>query len=287
MIGFSQNSRLENLGNSALSPLIPPPHFRQRSSHLRTNHIFEVRFEIQDQVAVRHADADHNELGIFNGSPDNMDKYGLTKSGRESVARLIPSLQSWIDRANKPLVIVHSDFRRTCEMAEIITDGLATKPWKIEQRTELRERDPGKLEGFAYRKLLAKFGFSAKEEESGGNSRGKLKRAISLIHRSNVLAVPSEQLLGLESVRSVEDRITSLAREMHERQKIDPQIVLYISHEFSLGPLLNAFLGRAPGMFWTNRHIPRAKPFELSVLNAQKHYLNHSSITEHFELEAA
>lgn len=278
MLGFSAKSQPNDFHKSSLSNLSISNRPTLSARRLRTNHIYTIRHEIRDQVAVRHAHSTHNELGIFNGSPANKNKYGLTNKGVAEVIGLIPHLQSWVEESGKNLLIVHSDFRRAREMAELIVGKLGNDLAMREERSELRERDPGRLEGLPYRDILARFGVVAREDESAHKSRSNLKKAMSLIHRSNLLAIPSKQILRLEPVREVEARTTRLIRELYDRQLQHRQLVLYIGHEFSLGPALNAFLGRPAGMFWSNRHIPRACPFELSVNTAQRHFYQETNI---------
>jgi len=222
---------------------------------------------------MRHAHSEHNELGIFNGTPQNRDKYGITTAGEAEIRAISVGLNSSLKNLDKPLLIVHSDFRRARETAEVLLSCLESDQIRVEQRSELRERDPGRLEGLPYREILSKLGFSPQEEGKTIHTRSGLKRSLNLMHRINIFALPGQHLLKMEPVRQVESRVTSLIRELHYRQKERPQQVLYIGHEFCLGPALNAFLARPAGMFWSNRHIPRCRPFDLSIEAAREHFL--------------
>lgn len=279
MLGFTNKARCEDRLEGPLR--LPSLQFQEPLWDPRkaSNHLLEIADKISGQVALRHPHARHNEIGIFNGSPDKKEKYGLTAKGRIEAAALVPLISRWVENSGKPLLIVHSDFKRTREMADILVRALGDKVLSREERKELRERDPGSLEGLNYRGILRKFGIQAREEEHERFCRSALKRSlIELIHRGNILAAPCRQAFNIEPLRNVEERTTRLIKELHNRQLEKPQLVLLIGHEFCLGPALNAFLKRPAALFWTNRHIPRAKPFTLSTISAQRHFLKQTSM---------
>ncbi|CAK0872563.1 unnamed protein product, partial [Prorocentrum cordatum] len=118
----------------------------------------ELPGELRHQYfALRHGESEANVAGIIISDPAvGTAKYGLTPAGREAVALSAGAFAAEAEGRGElggSLLVVASDFRRTCETAEVFIEALRPRlsqaGGSVEMRRAegLRERWFGELEG--------------------------------------------------------------------------------------------------------------------------------------------
>ena len=159
--------------------------------------------------AMRHGHSLANQRAIIVSQPENgLEGFGLSDRGRVQVRE---SLQHFsVSPAN--IIIVSSDFCRARESAEIAAQSLGTVE-AINLDPRLRERNFGELE------LTADSGYADVWEADADN--------------------PDHQVMGVESVNQVMQRVTSLIVE-YEDCRSNTSILL-VSHGDALQILETAF----------------------------------------------
>ncbi len=159
--------------------------------------------------AMRHGHSLANQRAIIVSQPENgLEGFGLSDRGRVQVRE---SLQHFsVSLAN--IIIVSSDFCRARESAEIAAQSLGTVE-AINLDPRLRERNFGELE------LTADSGYADVWEADADN--------------------PDHQVMGVESVNQVMQRVTSLIVE-YEDCRSNTSILL-VSHGDALQILETAF----------------------------------------------
>ena len=158
---------------------------------------------------MRHGHSLANQQAIIVSQPENgLDGFGLSDRGRVQVRENLQQFS--VFSAN--IIIVSSDFCRARESAEIATRSLdAIDAINLDPR--LRERNFGELE------LTADSGYADVWEADAEN--------------------PDHQLMGVESVNQVMQRVTSVIVE-YEGRCSDTSILL-VSHGDALQILETAF----------------------------------------------
>lgn len=158
-------------------------------------------------ILMRHGEADHNLDKTINSSPDDLNSSELTDKGREDAKKVAGKLKDEdVD------IILSSDFIRTKETAEIISDEIGID---METDERLRETDFGEFHGEPGRKYHQYF----------KNTQEKFSKR------------PPEG----ENLRDVAKRLLNLLEEIEEKYE-DKNIVI-VSHEYPLWMLMTVMRG--------------------------------------------
>lgn len=181
--------------------------------------------------AMRHGHSLANQQAIIVSQPENgLEGFGLSDRGRVQVRE---SLQQFsVSSAN--IIIVSSDFCRARQSAEIAAQSLDSFD-AINLDPRLRERNFGELE------LTADSGYAAVWKADAEN--------------------PDHQLMGVESVNQVMQRVTSVIIE-YEGSCSDNSILL-VSHGDALQILETAFAGMDGSAHRQLEHLHTAQIREL------------------------
>ena len=181
-------------------------------------------------LLMRHGHSQANQQGLIISSPERgLVGYGLSSRGREQLDSL---LTDW--RWAAPARILHSDFRRTTETAERISQHFGLR---LEPETRLRERHFGAFEG----------------EGDDRYAEVWARDALDPAHRH----------AGVEAVAEVAARMREVIDQLEQRHAGDT--FLLVSHGDPLQILLTALEGRE-----LSRHRERVAlaPASITVLGS-------------------
>ena len=136
---------------------------------------------------LRHGRSVGNVAHILVGNPDiGTVSYGLIGDGRKQSQATAEELRAMNGSDFDNWIIYSSDFLRARETAEIIRWKLGIRAFQLTPK--LRERSFGKLEG------------------------GSDRRFKEFYHHDRTCA--NESYMGVESAASIQDRVTSLVRDL-------------------------------------------------------------------------
>lgn len=207
--------------------------------------------------ALRHGESEANVAGLIISDPKvGTSRYGLTQSGRDAVARTAQDFCKMVldemEREGKcgsgPVVMMHSDFSRTTETAQVFMQTvdltlsagarrmLPVGPAACKCK-ELRERFFGSLEA----------GPNNRYEEVWAKDRQD----------------PTSRPFCAESAAALQQRTWRLVKRLEKNLVWDNCLVVLASHGDALQLLQSAFQGLSPA---AHRELPHLNPAELREL---------------------
>lgn len=194
--------------------------------------------------ALRHGESEANVAGIILSDPAvGIVRYGLTADGRKMVAETAKDFQEQVLRAggldSTQVMVVCSDFKRTCETAEGFCSALGIASFRQSRAMELRERYFGELEGGPDTQYDNVWRFDAVD--------------------------PKSTPFGCESSQRVQQRTLGLVAKLEQDLPPDVKLVVLVSHGDALQILQTGFEHLCPSKHRTLKPMGRAELRELVV----------------------